>query len=140
MSARIRLLAALAAASTSRAPTAASVTRPGCPGPPAATASSPRARRSMAQSDEKYAGASAERTACVWGPWRDLPSLSMTVAAARAVAGVPSADRARRVALGPSARLHRVRAILSGIQVPCYWGSLHEMRTARKRIQMSAAV
>lgn len=94
----------------------------------------------MAQSDEKYAGASAERTACVWGPWRVLPSLSMTVAAARAVAGVPSADRARRVALGPSARLHRVRAILSGIQVPCYWGSLHEMRTARKRIQMSAAV
>lgn len=55
--------------------------------------------QSMAQSDEKYAGASAERTACVWGPWRVLPSLSMTVAAARAVAGVPSADRARRVAL-----------------------------------------
>lgn len=51
------------------------------------------------QSDVKCAGASEERTACVWGPWRDLPSLLMTVAAAKAVAGVPSADRARHVAL-----------------------------------------
>lgn len=55
--------------------------------------------QSKPQSDVKCAGASEERTACVWGPWLDLPSLSMTAVAARAAAGVPSADRAHRVAL-----------------------------------------
>lgn len=37
--------------------------------------------------------------ACVWGPWQGLPSLLMTAAAARAVAGAPSADHARHMAL-----------------------------------------
>lgn len=55
--------------------------------------------QSTPQSDVKCAGANEERMACVWGPWRDLPSLSMTVAAARAVAGVLSADHAHHVAL-----------------------------------------
>lgn len=94
----------------------------------------------MPQSDGRCAGASEERMACVWGPWPDLPSLLMTAAAARAVAGAPSADHARHKVPGPSARLRRVRAIPSGTQAPCYWGSHLETRTARKKIQMSAAV
>ncbi|GAB1302065.1 Latent-transforming growth factor beta-binding protein 3 [Apodemus speciosus] len=98
---------------------------PWVPGPSGRDCQLPESQ-STPQSDVKCAGASEERTACVWGPWLDLPSLSMTAVAARAAAGVPSADRARRVALGPSARLHRVRAILSGTQAPCSWGSLRE--------------
>lgn len=55
--------------------------------------------QSMPQSDVKCAGASEERMACVWGPWPGPPSLLMTAVAARAVAGAPSADHARHVAL-----------------------------------------
>lgn len=60
------------------------------PGPPP---------QSVPRSGGTCAGASAEMTACVRGPWPGPPSPSMTAAVARVEVGEPSAVRARRAAL-----------------------------------------
>lgn len=118
------------------------------PGPPP---------QSEPRSGGMCAGVSEKRMACARAPLLGPPSPSMTAAVARAAVGAPSAARARRAVLvsrlgrigqreygggsrgasttlttdrpsqGPSARRRRARAIPSGTQAPCSWGSPREV-------------